>query len=143
MKNKITIIIAGAVILLVGSFYVGTKYGQGNTQSSRNTAAVSSFGQGNGTVGANVGIRVGRGAGGGFVAGQVISKDSNSLTIQIAEGGSKIVFLATSTQVMKATEGNLGDISTGISVVVAGSANSDGSITAQSVQIRPERPQAN
>ncbi|MDE1874611.1 MAG: hypothetical protein KGH68_00895, partial [Patescibacteria group bacterium] len=77
---------------------------------------------------------------GSGIAGTVIAKDSQSITVQAPDGsGSKIVFVNSSTQVFKTDQGSLNDIAVGANVVVAGSANSDGSVTAQSVQIRPAR----
>jgi hypothetical protein len=77
-----------------------------------------------------------RGAG-GFVTGTVLSKDEKSITIQSQGTGSKIVVLSPSTTVSKSTTGTLEDVAVGSSVTVTGATNSDGSITAQSVQLRP------
>lgn len=134
MRNKIVSIIIVVVIVSVGSFYAGSKYRQSAVQSTRNSATVARFGQGFAMNGSGVS----RGASsGGSVSGQVLSKDDVSITVKLNDGGSKLVFLSTSTPVTRNAEGAISDILVGTSVMVFGSSNSDGSITAQSVQIRP------
>jgi hypothetical protein len=51
-------------------------------------------------------------------------------------GGSQIAVLAPSTQYRKAVDGSATDVTTGSMVTITGTQNSDGSITAQNVQIR-------
>ena len=70
------------------------------------------------------------------VNGEILSKDEQSITIKLQDGGSKIVFISDSTSVMKSTQGSLGDIAVGGQVMATGSPNPDGSISAQSIQIR-------
>jgi hypothetical protein len=72
-----------------------------------------------------------------FVLGQVISKDEKSLTIKLADGSTKIVFLSQSTQITKATEGSIEDIEIGKEISVTGTQNEDGSLTARTIQISP------
>lgn len=72
-----------------------------------------------------------------MTAGEILSNDGTSITIKMADGSTKIVLVSPSTQVMKMAAGSLSDLSTGTNVSVVGSANSDGSVTATSVQIRP------
>jgi hypothetical protein len=79
-----------------------------------------------------------QGSGAGFVSGEVISKDDTSVTVKDRSGGSKIIFLAESTEVTKSAEGAIGDLAVGTSVIANGKTNPDGSITATTVQIRPE-----
>jgi hypothetical protein len=74
----------------------------------------------------------------GFVFGEIIAKDDTSITIKFQDGSSRIVFYADSTEVGKFENGSLNDLEVGKSVTVTGKTNSDGSITAQSIQIRPE-----
>ena len=135
MQNKIT---TAVIVIIVGiaAFYGGMSYatpasgvpGGGGTQLAR--------GQ-NGSTTQN-GFRGARGDGqGGFVSGEVIAKDATSITIKLRDGGSKIVLLSPSTQVMKTAAGTLADLAVGVQVSTTGAANSDGSVTAQSVQIRP------
>ena len=129
MNQKITGIILGTVVLMGGSFYEGMQYATSNTpaQSTR-TGGFS------GTRGA------GRGGNGGFITGEVLSKDDQGITVKMRDGGSSIVFIGKTATVSKSATGSVDDITVGAQVMVAGSKNTDGSINAQSVQIRSELP---
>lgn len=140
MNKKISIVSAVIAIVIVAtlSFYGGTAY-----SSSKRV----SFGQGGqfgaggnfGAQGTGVGRRAGMAgtAGGGMVFGEILSKDSQSITIKLPNGGSQIVLVSSSTTVGKVATGTSEDLVVGGNVTVSGSSNSDGSITAQTVQIRP------
>jgi hypothetical protein len=125
MNKKIIAGIVSLVIITGIAFYGGMIYGK---------STVPSRGQfGNGTRGTGT-----RGGGNGsFTAGEILSKDANSITIKMQDGSTKIALIASSTQVMKSSTGSLSDLMTGIEVTVTGTANSDGSVSAKSVQIRP------
>ena len=131
--NKTTSVIIGVVLIAV-SFYGGMQYGQSKTASAQPGR--------NGQFGAFAG-RGGQGqrGGGGFVAGKILSKDVNGITIQLmgtstAEQGSAIVLFSASTTITKTTTGTNADLITGQDVTVNGVKNSDGSITANSIQLR-------
>jgi hypothetical protein len=134
--NK-NIIFALVVIVVAGaSFYGGTIYAQSGQPAAGTRQFTGQAGQfaGRGTAG-------GMGMRGGFTAGQVVSVGNGSITIQSQNSSStEIVLLSPSTQVLKTVAGALTDLATGASVVVTGSSNSDGSLTAQSIQIRPSAP---
>jgi cytochrome c-type biogenesis protein CcmE len=74
----------------------------------------------------------------GVVMGEIISKDEKSLTVKLPDGGSKIVFFSSSTEVGKTATTTPEFLSAGQSIVASGSANSDGSINAQNIQVRPQ-----
>ena len=139
MNKKIITVIVGFVIVGSGSFYGGMKYGGSRANSAQNSQFRGAGGQG---LRRGAGFGGGRAAGGQFIGGQIISKDDKSITVSLTDGGSKIVFLSASTTIGKTSEGTVNDLGTGIYVMIGGNANSDGSVTAQSVQIRPAPPTA-
>lgn len=74
---------------------------------------------------------------GAAVMGEVSAKDDKSLTIKLADGSSRMVILSGSTTYRRTSDSNLSDIVVGTKVSTFGATNSDGSITAQNVQIDP------
>jgi hypothetical protein len=126
------------VIVSGASFWGGMTYAANKSSQAGQTA--SRFGQS--------GARGGRLGGGGNAFGTIVAKDATSITVQLTTGtsttagsGSKIVLYDTSTQIGKMVAGSAGDLTVGENVSVSGTANSDGSITAQSIQIRPSNAQ--
>jgi len=130
IMNKTTIIIIG-LVLIAGSFYAGIKYNGDTTPAAQPNGADA----GSGT---RLGERGQSGSNsGGFTAGEIIAKDEKSITIKLRVSGSKIVFLTSATPVTKSVDGSISDLTVGTQVSVSGTANTDGSVSAQSVQIRP------
>lgn len=135
-------IIAGtaAVIIAGGSFYGGTIYAKRTTsergQLRGQGAAPLMRMNGQGGAGAQIQFRGGT-TNGGFTAGEVIATDDKSITVKLADGGSKVVFVAESTKVTKTTDGSITDVAQGKNIVVMGTANADGSVTAATIQLRP------
>ena len=126
----ITIIIILAIVIAGGAFYGGMLYGK--SQSSVSAAAArASF----------AGLRGTRtsASGASLISGTILSNDGSSITLQLpaSTGGSKIIYYSDTTQIAKTTSGTSNDLTTGASVSVTGTTNSDGSVTAQSIQIRP------
>ncbi len=120
------------IILFSGVFYAGMKYGESTGSTQNRTHAQQFGGQGRGAFGQ-------RSSGGGFVGGEVVSKDDKSITVKLRDGGSKIIFYSPSTQVMKAVSGSAQDLVVGTQVTITGATNSDGSVNAESIQTRPSR----
>lgn len=82
------------------------------------------------------------------VAGEIISADDKSITVKLQDESSKIVLINYKTQINKAEIVNKSELKVGEKVSVFGSENSDGSVTAQNVQLNPiqmgqQRPPAN
>ncbi len=132
-KNVIAGVIIGAVVFGAGGYYAGTKHA-GGSAGARQFAAGGNF---RGGAGGATGAAVRGGAGGGFVGGEIIAEDATSITVKEQNGSTKIVLLGASSQITKSTSGSATDLSTGTSVIVTGEQNADGSMTAQTVQIRP------
>lgn len=139
MNNKIVSAIIIVVIVAVGSFYGGMKYGQSKTSVTGPNG--QQFGQRNFNGNFPGGQGRTRGPNGGSAAsGQILSMDDKSITIKDRAGGSKIIFYSTSTSVGKFVTGVSTDLKVGNNVMATGTTNADGSISANSIQIRPEMP---
>lgn len=140
MNKKIIINSIIACVLGIALFYGGFLYGKSST------IQVDQRGQGfgSGSVGAMRTSRSGSNSGGmgmgGFISGEVISKDDQGVTVKLRDGGSKIVFISPSTKIVKDTVSSLNDVVVGSQVSINGSSDTNGSITAQSVQIRSFSP---
>ena len=77
----------------------------------------------------------GANGGGGFVSGSIIAEDSNSITVKLADGSTKIVLYSGSTTINVSQTGTASDLAVGKDVTVTGTANSDGSVTATRIQM--------
>ncbi len=69
-------------------------------------------------------------------AGEILSSDDKSITVKLNNGGSKIVLVTDKTTINKASEATKADLTTGKNVAVFGTENSDGSVTAETIQLK-------
>lgn len=144
MKNNIIGALVIGVIVAGGAFYSGMQYqngknanlAQGRFTGGNGGGQYGQFGQ-NGTSGRTGGRMMGAG---GPSVGSVLSKDDKSITIKLRDGGSRIVFFSPTTEVQRSATGTIADIAIGSDIVVSGAQNTDGSMTAQSIQVRPTMP---
>lgn len=127
----------GAAIIGVVLFFGGVSYGKKAVSSAGYREFGSQMQQGagglSGTRTGGMRFRTGE----GFTAGEVLAKDAESITVKMRDGGSKIVFFSSSTSVMKSAAGSIQDVAVGEQVTVSGKQNSDGSVSADSIQLRP------
>lgn len=72
-------------------------------------------------------------------AGEIIGADEKSITVKLQDGSSKIVLLSEKTQINKAEKATKEDLKKGEKVAVFGTENPDGSVTAQNIQLNPQR----
>jgi len=72
-----------------------------------------------------------------MTVGKVVSQDASSVTVQMQDSTTKLITISASTTVSKTATGSASDITVGQNVVAFGSANSDGSVTAQNIQLNP------
>lgn len=141
MKNT-KVILAATVLLVVfagGGFYAGIKYQQ-SQRGQPNGLSGNLFRRFGGLDGSMGGAMNQRGVRMGFrpVVGEIINQDDKSITVELEDGGSKIVLVSESTSVNKASQGSKDDLKVGESVAVFGQENSDGSVTAQNIQLNPQ-----
>ena len=133
-NKKICVVIVIAVALV--SFYIGTKFPAQSTGTSVTTATDTAQ---NGTRTGSSRQRNGTGLG-GMTSGTILSVSDTGIVLQLRTGGSKIIFVSPGTEVSKFVAGTSADLTTGANVNVAGDANADGSVTAKTIQIRPNTP---
>lgn len=79
-----------------------------------------------------------RSNGGGLLSGIVAAKDATSITLNTRDGSSRVVLVTSATTVSKSVNGSVTDVSVGSNIIVSGTTNSDGSIVATLLQLRPE-----
>lgn len=138
MKKLLPIIIV-LIVVAGGSFYGGMKYGEnkkatgGSLSARMQQSRMQPFNGGQKRVG------IGQN-GGGFTNGEIIAKDDQSLTVKLVNGGSKIIFYSPATEVAKTVAGSSVDLVIGQTITANGTANPDGSITAQLIQLRSNVP---
>lgn len=126
MKNKNLIIsVVSSIIMLALGFFGGIQY-------QRNKLSKFS----NNFPGNGMRNQMGQRSGGfNQVRGTVLSKDEKSLTVKLQDNSSKIILMTDSTQINKVDKGVLDDIKVGEEISVFGNTNSDGSVTANNVQV--------
>lgn len=150
MKRSSTIVLAVAVgvVALAAGLLVGMSYGKGRpsvetamkTVSNLTPEQMAQLGtSGGGFPGGGFPDGAAGGgngnARGGFTAGSIVSNDGSTITIKMNDGSTKFVLYSGSTTIRKSAEGTSADLVAGENVVVTGSANSDGSITATQIQL--------
>jgi hypothetical protein len=134
MKQQTIIITAVVAVLMAGGgFFAGMQY----QKMQRSNFAQFANGQG-GPGGQN--RRFGGNGQNGNIApvrGQITSSDSGSITVKMTDGSSKIVVLSGATTISESATASAQALQPGKEVMVIGQTNSDGSVTAQNVQLNP------
>lgn len=133
-RNIVVPVLAVLVVVAgVGGFFGGMQY-----QKSKQPAAPS-FGD-RGSMNFNGNINRGRtvgNIGGGMVRGTVTAVQGSTITVQDTSGSSKLVITGSSTTVENTVSASLSDVAVGTSVMASGTSNSDGSVTATTIQLNP------
>lgn len=140
MKKEILYPIITAVVVGALAFFGGMKYAQSQRVNFRNGAGANFM---MGANGQRAGANGGQGGQRGNMAfrpviGEVISTDNNSITVKLDDGSTKIVLLSDTTPINKTDPGVKSDLVVGTRVGVFGT-ESNGTITAQNIQINPQQ----
>ena len=130
-NNSKIVVFLLLVVVGAGAFFAGMKYQQSKQQTFTR--------QFNGQQGGRTGQGQFSGNRQGFrpVNGEIIGTDDKSITVKLQDGSSKIVLVSDKTTINKASQGTKADLKSGEKVAVFGQENSDGSVTAQSIQLNP------
>ena len=135
-KNPILLTILLVVIAAGAAFFGGIQY-----QKSQRNAQFANFTGGSGNAGfRRMGMANGQNSG-QAVVGEILKSDDSSITVKTQDGSSKIILLSGSTAINKQATGTKDDLKPGERVAVFGTSNSDGSVTAQNVQLNPQMGQ--
>ncbi len=141
-KWQIAVVAVTVVAVAVAALFGGRAWGQSG--SSNDAAETQTAGQGP-TYGDFLGapgggsMPAGPGganrSGGNLLGGSIIAADDSTVTIQTADGSTKIVLISGSTTISVTEEGSLADLVVGEQVAVTGTSNSDGTLTATSIRL--------
>ncbi|MEK7631054.1 MAG: DUF5666 domain-containing protein [Patescibacteria group bacterium] len=133
MNKIISGTVIGGIVLVTGAYWAGAHFGiPGSNRGAFSDGQVRTMRLRDGSGG--------RMMGGDFATGEIIASDDKSITIKLPTGGSKIIFLTDQTPIMKSTASARTDITVGTNVMINGKPNQDGSLSAESIQIRPLPP---
>ena len=124
--------IGTAVVALIVGAGIGYLIPHGSTGPQGANAQAGSFSRGGTFM-----LRGGNQANGGFLTGTVAKADANSITVNTRDGSSHVVLLTPDTTYSKSAAGSASDVTVGSDVIVSGTTNSDGSVSANLVQLRP------
>jgi hypothetical protein len=138
MKDiKPVYVIILVIVFAAAGFFGGVTYQKSKAPSVAGGAG-GRFG-GRGFGGGQGGFGGGGAAGGAQrmtpINGQIVSSGNNTITVKLSDGSSKIVDLTAQTMINKSTKGSTSDLTSGQQVTAFGITNSDGSITAQAVNV--------
>lgn len=138
-KSKlIGAIVVLSIVVAVVSFYGGMQYQVGKQGALFGSAqfggGVQSYRTGGSRNGGTGGMR------NGFrpVNGEIISVDAKSIVVKSQDGSSKIVLLSDKTNINKAEKALVSDLVIGETIAVFGTTNTDGSVSAQNIQLNPQ-----
>jgi hypothetical protein len=148
---KIILAVVGILVLAGAAFYGGMVVGENRAAASAATVPMNlpeGFQPPDGAtlpgdVTRQFGARgQGGGAGGiaaqpGMTFGAIASIDGNTLTVTTQAGGVVTVQVTDTTLIEKNASVGVSDLAAGDTVIISGSANDDGSMTARSVQVAP------
>jgi len=148
--NRTLRVVLGVVVVLIlvaGSFYGGTLYGKQQAQAAMPQAfreRMAQFGQGGQEATGEQQVQPGPGGfgrlggqGGGGIVGQIEEIAGDTLIITDFNGQQTRVQVTDTTLIEKYASVTVVELEAGEQVVVSGSENEDGSITARSVQVAP------
>ncbi len=143
MKNNIIITIVIAIIFGIFGFFIGTKY-QSKKTSSFASSPFGNFSYGRFGNRQNSNSQItnqlqngNRRNGPQMVTGEILTQDDKSITVKMEDGSSKIIFITNSTILNKSSAATKTDLKVGEKVAIFGLENSDGSVTANNIQLNP------
>jgi len=138
MNKNVAVTVALVLVVGVGGVFGGMTFQKSQTQST----GMGQFGgpgggPGFGGPGGYGGMRNGmnRQGMGRPVSGKIIEKDDNSITVKMDDGSTKIVMVPSSSTVNKASKATKEDLKVGENVMVMGTTNSDGSVSATNINL--------
>ena len=127
-KNNLLLIVLVVALLAGGAgFFGGMKYQESKMPSRTDFQARMGMRQDTPGVHSPAGPEM--------IRGEIIGQDEESITVKLADESSKIILITKNSAINKTEEGGVDDLSEGVEVMIFGQENSDGSITAQSIQI--------
>jgi hypothetical protein len=129
------LVITGIVALIVGA---GLGYFGGRAFAAAGPARGAAFaGRAGFAASSTAFARGGNQAFGAALSGTIAAADAGSITLDTRDGSSHVILLTPDTAISKSAAGSLADLSPGSAVSVMGTTNSDGSVSATSIELLP------